>query len=70
MKPATVHYIQVGLTILTGAAETLAHYAASGNQLPWHLTAAGLLAMVSFLGLVSRSIVPDAPLPPSPEAKP
>jgi DNA-binding IclR family transcriptional regulator len=64
MKPTTVHYIQLVLTILTGGAETLAHYSASGNQLPLHLTAAGLLAMVSFLGLVSRSILP------TPEVKP
>ncbi len=63
MKFTVNHGIMLGCSALAAVAEVLVNFSASGNPLPFHLTAGACLAAVTVLGAVSKSVMNDSGKP-------
>lgn len=62
MKFSTAHIVMALASVAAIASEVLGQYVAAGSPLPFHITAATALALVTLLGGLSKSVLePKAP---------
>jgi hypothetical protein len=63
MKLTTSHYVMFACTLAAAGVEVAEKYVATGNHLPFHLTAAAALTLLTTLGAVSKSALADKDAP-------